>query len=227
MVLLYGHLRQGREMEVFLEYIFSMPIVAFTIPLMIMIVFWVFALIGMLDIEILDFTGDADVESTDSTGSSFLESLGLDGVPLTVAITIVEIYGFAFAYLARKFIMPLFDGVLTATAAGFVVAVHALVIALPFAAYTSRPFRKLFDIDEAVTKTDLIGTYCIVTTQTVNESFGQARAEDGMVYSVRTAPDHQIAGGSRVVLIDFNKDNDTFTVVTEAELMAMSSTQHI
>ncbi|MFT5276402.1 MAG: hypothetical protein ACI97K_002807 [Glaciecola sp.] len=212
-------------MDNFLEYIFSFPIIAFTIPLMIMIVFWLFALLGTIDIEILD--PDIETDSTDGAGSSFLESLGLDGVPLTVAITLVEIYGFVFVYLSKKFITPLFDGILSATASGFVIAIFSLVLAIPFAAYSSRPLRRVFITHEAIEKSDLIGTYCIVTTQTVNESFGQARAEDGMIYSVRAAPDHQIAGGSRVVLIDFNRDDDTYTVVTEAELMAMSSTQHI
>jgi len=212
-------------MDNFLEYIFSMPIIVFTIPLMIMIVFWLFALLGAIDIEILD--PDIDTEAADGTGSSFLETLGLDGVPLTVAITLVEIYGFVFIYLARKYIAPLFDGILTATASGFVLAIFALLLAIPFAAYSSKPLRRVFVTHEAIEKSDLIGTYCIVTTQTVTEKFGQARADDGMIYSVRTAEGNQIAGGSRVVLIDFSKTDDTYTVVTEAELMAMSSTQHI
>jgi adenine/guanine phosphoribosyltransferase-like PRPP-binding protein len=192
---------------------------------MIMIVFWIFALLGAIDIEILD--PDVEADSGDSATSSFLESLGLDGVPLTVALTLVEIYGFVFIYLAKKYISPLFDGIITATASGFVLAIFSLLLAIPFAAYSSKPLRRIFVTHEAVQKSDLIGTFCIVTTQTVTENFGQARAEDGMIYSVRTAPDHQIAGGSRVVLIDFIKENDTYIVVTEAELMAMSSTQHI
>jgi membrane protein implicated in regulation of membrane protease activity len=212
-------------MDNFLEYIFSFPIIAFTIPLMIMIVFWIFALFGTIDIEILD--PDIETESTDGAASSFLEALGLDGVPLTVAVTLVAIYGFVFVYLAKKFINPLFDGILAATASGFVITIFALILAIPFAAYTSKPLRRVFVTHEAIEKSDLIGTYCIVTTQTVTETFGQARADDGMIYSVRTTPDQQIAGGSRIVLIDFNKDDDTYIVVTEAELMAMSSSQNI
>ncbi|MFQ3206930.1 MAG: hypothetical protein ACI9IT_001075 [Glaciecola sp.] len=211
-------------MDNFLEYIFSFPIIAFAIPLMIMIVFWIFALLGKIDIAILD--PDIETESTDAARSSFLESLGLDGVPLAVAVTLIEIYGFVFVYLAKKFITPLFDGILTSIASGFVIAIFALVLAIPFAAYTSKPLRRVFVTHETIEKSDLIGIYCIVTSQTVTETFGQARAEDGMIYNVRTAPDQQIAGGSRVVLIDFNKDDDTYIVVTEAELMTMSSTQH-
>jgi hypothetical protein len=212
-------------MDQFLDTIFSFPVIFFTVPLMVMVIFWFFALLGMLDIEILDGSGETD--NADPGGSSVLETIGLDGVPLTVAITLVEIYGFAFVYMARKYIGPLFDGVLTATASGFVVAVLALIVALPFAAYTSKPLRRIFVTHEAVGKDELIGTYCIVTTQTVTETFGQARAEDGMIYSVRTAPGFQIAGGSKVALIDFNELTDTYTVVTEAELLAMSANQNL
>jgi adenine/guanine phosphoribosyltransferase-like PRPP-binding protein len=212
-------------MDNFLEYIFSFPIITFTIPLMLMIIFWIFALLGTIDVAILD--PDIETESADGSESSFLDFLGLDGVPITVAVTLIEIYGFVFVYLAKKFITPLFDGILTATASGFVIAIFALVLAIPFAAYTSKPLRRVFVTHEAIEKSDPIGTYCIVTTQTVTENFGQARAENGMIYNVRTAPDQQIAGGSRIVLIDFNKDDDAYIVVTEAELMAMSSTQHI
>jgi hypothetical protein len=210
-------------MENFIESIFSFPIIVFTIPLMIMIVFWLFALLGTIDIEIFDVDIEADNESSDGAGSSFLENLGLDGVPLTVAITLVEIYGFVFVYLARKYITPLFDGILTATASGFVIAILALIIAIPFASYTSRPLRRIFKTHEAVRKSDLIGTTCIITTQQVTDTFGQARAEDGMIYSVRTSGGQIIAGGSLVVLIDFNKHNDTYLVVTQDELMSPSS----
>lgn len=205
-------------MSDFFEYILTFPIIVFTIPLAIMGVFWFFALLGTIDIEILDF--DSDTESSDGAGSSFLESLGLDGVPLTVAITLVEIYGFVFIYLARKYITPLFDGIISATASGLILAFAALVLAIPFAAYTSKPLKRIFKTHEAVKKSDLIGTICVVTTQNVTSSFGQARSEDGMIYSVRTNSKDTIPGGATVVLIDFDALNDTYLVVTQSELMA-------
>ncbi len=211
-------------MDLFLDYIFSFPIVAFTVPLMIMIVFWIIALLGAIDIEILD--GSGDTESSEGTGSSFLESLGLDGVPLTVAITLIELYGFVFAYLAKKYISPLFDGVITATATGLIIVVLAFVVAIPLAAISSKHMRQFFTTHEAIQKSELIGTVCTVTTQTVTESFGQARAEDGMIYSVRTSPGEVIPGGSLVVLIDFDKEKDIYIVVTESELMGTHSIQH-
>ncbi|MFC3122245.1 hypothetical protein [Agaribacter flavus] len=212
-------------MDLFLSYIFSFPVIFFTIPLMIMVVFWIIALMGAVDIEILD--GSGEVDSSDSTGSSFLESLGLDGVPLTVAISLIELYGFVFAYLAKKYISPLFDNLISATASGLIIVVAAFVIAIPLAAISSKPLRQFFITHEAVKKSDLIGTLCTVTTQKVTESFGQARTEDGMIYSVRTSPGEEISGGELVVLIDFHKEKDIYIVTTESELMGSHSIQQI
>lgn len=48
-----------------------------------------------------------------------------------------------------------------------------------------------------------------------------------MIESIRTAPDNETTGDLTVVLIDFNKEKDQYMVLTEAETMATSSTQHI
>ncbi|MEP2652807.1 MAG: hypothetical protein ABJH06_12535 [Paraglaciecola sp.] len=207
-------------MELFLSEIFSFPIILFTIPLIVLMLFWLTAFAGLVDIEILDFDTDSDAEATSGT---WIESLGLDGVPLTVALTLVDLYAFAFTYLARKYLMPLLDGMLTATAVGFIVAIFAVVIAIPVAAICCKPLRKVFHTHEAVSKKDLDGVICTVATQTVTESFGQATADDGMVYTIRANVPNDLSKGSRVVLLEYSEDTDSYTVASEAEVMAMSS----
>ena len=119
------------------EYLFSLPMVVFTIPAILILVIWAFSLIGMLDLEILDsFTGG---ESEAEADNGFLAKLGLDGVPLTVALTFIDVFGLALTYLARKYLMPLLDGMLTATAIGLLIAAVALIIAIPIAALAIKP----------------------------------------------------------------------------------------
>ena len=119
--------------------------------------------------------------------------------------------------------MPLLDGMLSATAIGFIVAIFAVVIAIPIAAICCKPLRKVFHTHQAVSKKDLHGVICTVTTQTVTESFGQATADDGMVYSVRANTPNELCKGSRIVLLEFSKDTDTYSVASEADVMAMSA----
>jgi hypothetical protein len=209
------------KMEFFLNEVFSFPTIIFTIPLIVFMLFWLMAFVGLVDIEIFDI--DVDADNNADAGGGWLESLGLNGVPLTVALTLVDLYAFAFTYLARKYLMPLLDGMLTATAIGFIVAIFAVVIAVPIAALCCKPLRKVFHTHEAVSKKDLDGVICNVTTLTVTESFGQATADDGMVYAVRANTPNDLCKGSRIVLLEYSKEHDSYVVASEAEVMAMSS----
>jgi hypothetical protein len=210
-------------MELFLNEAFSFPTLIFTVPLIVFMLFWLMAFAGLVDIEIFDIDVDADNDSDAAVGG-WLETLGLDGVPLTVALTLVDIYAFAFTYLARKYLTPLFDGILSATAIGFIVAIFAVLVAIPVASICCKPLRKLFYTHEAVSKKDLDGVTCTVTTQTVTESFGQAAADDGMVYSVRANTPNDLCKGSRIILLEYSTEHDSYIVASEAEVMAMSST---
>ncbi|MCF2947105.1 hypothetical protein L0668_03235 [Paraglaciecola aquimarina] len=207
-------------MDLFLSQIFSFPTIIFTIPLIVLMLFWLLAFAGLVDIELFDF--DSDAETVGATGS-WLETLGLNGVPLTVALTLLDIYAFAFTYLAKKYLMPLLDGILTSTAIGLIIAVFAVMIAIPISALCIKPLRKVFHTHEGVAKRDLDGTICTVTTQSVTETFGQATTDDGMVFSVRAQTPNDIVKGSRIVLLEFSTEDDSYLVATQSEVMAMSS----
>lgn len=209
-------------MELFLSEAFSYPTIIFAVPLIVLMLFWLMAFAGLVDIEIFDIDVDADSD-TDAAGGSWLESLGLNGVPLTVVLTLVDIYAFAITYLARKYLTPLFDGILSATAIGFIFAVFAVVVAIPVTALCCKPLRKVFHTHQGVSKKDLDGVICTVTTQTVTESFGQATDNEGMIYSVRANTPNDLHKGSRVVLLEYSKEHDSYVVASEAEVMAMSS----
>lgn len=212
-------------MEMLSDYLFSLPMVVFTVPALLLIMIWLFTLLGMLDLEVFDLGSDVEVDtdSGSSTGGNWLSSIGLDGVPLTVAITFLDIYGLAASYLAKKYLMPLLDGILTATAAGASLALLSLVIAIPIAAICIKPLRRFFITHEGAKKNEMIGTICIVKTQTVSESFGQAVAANGMIFSIRTRSDQAIVQGDKVALLEYDALSDIYWVVGEQELLAMSS----
>jgi len=213
-------------MDVFLAEIFSFPVVIFTLPLIVLMLFWLLAFAGLVDMEIFDIDVEVDADSdasADGTSATWLESLGLDGVPLTIALTIVDIYAFAFIYLMRKYLSPLFDGILSATATGGLLAILAIVLALPISAICIKPLRRFFYTHEGVGKNHMIGYICTLTTQTVTESFGQAVTDDGQTLNVRAPIPNEMEKGTRIALIDFDAITNCYSVVTEQELMSMSS----
>ena len=212
-------------MELLEEYLFSLPMIVFTIPFLIFLCIWVISLLGLLDLEIFDaLSGDVDVEAD---GGNIFSSMGLDGVPLLVALTLVDFYGMAFTFVARKFLMPLLDGFMTGTVLGLLMAVGALVLAIPLAAICVKPLRKFFVTHEGESKNNMMGTICVVKTQTVTESFGQAEGDNGMIFSVRAQTPNSIKKGDRIALLEYDSLTDTFSITTEDELMAMSSQPHL
>ena len=71
-----------------------------------------------------------------------------------------------------------------------------------------------------------MGTFCIVKTSTVTESFGQAEGENGMIFSIRAKQPNSIKQGDRVALLEYDSVADTYSVTTEEGLYAMSSEPH-
>ena len=51
-------------MEAFFANIFSYPTVFFTVILLVLAVYWLFAILGMVDIDVLDLDMDVDLKLT-------------------------------------------------------------------------------------------------------------------------------------------------------------------
>lgn len=208
-------------METLFSEAFSWPLIVYTVPLILCAVFWLFSLLGAVDIEIFDIDFDTDGDS--DAGTNWLEKLGLSGVPLVIALTFVEFYAFIFTYMGRKFLQPFMDGIVSGIAAGTIIALVGLVIALPISAVCIKPLRRFFVTHEGERKHDLYGTKCTIMTSNVTPTFGQAQGDDGMVFSVRATEPNALKKGSRVVLLEYTKADDTYSVVAESELMSLSS----
>lgn len=183
------------------------PTVVFTIALGIVIVYWLFVLIGALDIDL--FGGDVDVDVSGAAkgvgdvltggakgGAEALHTGGdaggevggdadgdVDGGGLWHVLGLGDVP----VTISVSLITVLaWVGSLLAThylgIGGWltvVVLVVALVIALPIAALLIRPLAPVFAVREGKTNADYIGHVCTVTTGRVDNGFGQAIVEDG------------------------------------------------
>ena len=92
-------------MEAFFANIFSYPTVFFTVILLVLAVYWLFAILGMVDIDVLDLDmdvdADVDVDLEGMTGlAGLLVTLGLTGVPVTVVMTLLALLAWLLSYFA-------------------------------------------------------------------------------------------------------------------------------
>ena len=184
------------------------PTVVFTIALGIVLVYWLFVLIGALDIDL--FGGDIDVDVSGAakgigdvlTGGAkggaeaFHADAGGDAAGggdadgdfdggglwhlLGLGDVPVTISVSLITVLAWCGSLLAMHYVLGVTGwLGLVVLVVAVMIALPIAALLIRPIAPVFAVKEGKSNADYVGHACTITTGRVDDSFGQATIEDG------------------------------------------------
>jgi hypothetical protein len=218
------------------------PTVVFTIALGIILVYWLFVLLGALDIDL--FGGDADMDVSGATkgvgelvtggakaGGEALHAGGAEGAHADgdldgdgggvwhslglgdVPVTISTSLIILTAWCASLLGAHYIFG--AATWQHFVVLALAFVVALPIAALLVRPLAPIFAVKEAKTNTDYVGSTCLISTGNVGETFGQATVEDGgtvLVIQVRCDRPGKLARGDRALIIEFDRAREAYLV---------------
>ena len=185
------------------------PTVVFSIALGIVLVYWLFVLIGALDIDLFGGDVDVDVDVSGAAkgigdvltggakgGAEALHAGGdaggelggdadgdLDGGGLWHVLGLGDV---PVTISASLIIVLAWVGSLLAMhtlgIGGWwtvVVLVVAVVIALPIAALLIRPIAPVFTVREGKSNADYVGHVCTITTGRVDNGFGQAMVEDG------------------------------------------------
>jgi len=213
-------------MEAFFANIFHYPTVFFTVILLVLGVYWFFAILGMIDIDVLDLDMDADVDmDVDLEGltglAGLLVTLGLTGVPVTVVVTLLSLL----AWLVSYFVVHLFffwePGSLMGYLIGTAIVPLAIAVSIPVTAQLIKPLKPLFK--KAYTPPPekvLLGRTCNVRSTRVDEAFGEAAADlDGasLILRIRAKADAGLKRGDAVVLIEHRPEDNTYWVVPEHE----------
>lgn len=220
------------------------PTVVFTIALGVVLVYWLFVLIGALDIDLL---GGADVDmdvdlggaakgvgelitggakaggealhadgDADVDGGGLWSGLGLGAVPVTISVSLIVLAAWCGSLIGAHWI---------AGPVGWqrgLVLVAALVLALPLAALLVRPLAPVFAVREGKSNADYVGHGCTVTTGRVDDGFGQATVEDGgnvLVIQVRCDRPGRLARGDRALIIDFDPARQAYVVEPSGDLL--------
>lgn len=213
------------KMDPFYHNILSFPTIIFTIALVFSMLFWMVAILGMLDISFLDFTEmDIDSEGQPSAVSGIIMRLGLTGVPITVIVTLISLIGWFICYHLVDLVFPFIpEGVLTFLA-GIPVFISVLYVSARITALIIRPLRPLFIKMEQNVENLLMGQVAIVRTSRVDERFGEAILEDGgagLILKVRASEGNKFTRGDRVVLIEHLEKSDAFRIVSEQEFQGL------
>lgn len=209
-------------MEAFLNISLAFPTVVFSFMLAVMVVYWLIALLGLAEIELLDNLALPDSDGLQLEGlAGLLMRLGLAGIPLTIILTALVFFCWLISYYAAYLLSPLLGVGLLRYLLGAGIAVGAFLAAVPLTSLVLRPVRTLLRKAAPPASKSLLGQVGVVRSPSVTARQGYAWVEDGgagLTLQVRSATAGvEFRRGTRVVLIEYVYDMNLYRVVGEDE----------
>jgi hypothetical protein len=188
------------------------PTVVFTVLFAIVILMWVFALSGILDVTGAD-AGEGLFEGA-------LEPFGLDDVPITVVLSILAVLGWFVSVLAQIHLLGNISGT-ALVVASVLVGVGAGGVGLGLAVVAAPVLGRVFETAEAPSGRELVGRTAEIRSATVTTTSGYADAiwPDGPVSRVEVRVSRHgdvsagdLHSGDLVLLVDWDEPNNAYTV---------------
>ncbi len=216
------------EMNPFYQNIGSFPTAFYTVLLLICVLFWAGAVLGLVDLDILDFDFDSvDVggESSHTTPevlAGLLLRLGLVGVPVTVSLSILVLTGWMLCYYTVFLLFWAIPDGLLRYVAGLPVLAVTLYVAAKITSVFIKPLRPLFEKATQETIKQVLGQTAIVRTSRVDREFGEATLNDGgagLILKVRASGDDRFERGDRVVIFEKLNSENIYRVISEEEFV--------
>lgn len=210
------------------------PTVVFTIGLGIALTYWLFVLLGALDIDLLgggdgggiDLNGDGIPDIAigkgavqgdhDVGGEGVLAKLGLGVVPLTITVSLILLVGWVGSLLVMNYAGDI-------AAVKYTLLPGMLIGGILVTSVLVRPLAPVFRIREGKSNREYVGHTCTITTGSVDERFGQASIEDAggttLDIPVRCDAAAKLARGEKALIIDFDEARQAYVVEPVASIL--------
>ena len=214
-------------MSAFLQYALGFPTFIFGALLLFMLLYWLIALMGLVEVDSIDhwvlFDGSDHahgVEHSASALAGLLLKVGLGGIPLTVILTVLFLLSWLASYVLCHLVPMPQSWTLVNLASGTAVAVVALVLGFIATVLVLRPLRGIVNkIAPAEEPKVLLGRTGLVRSAVVNATQGYGSVEDGgggLNLQMRS-PERELLRGTEIVLIEHLPEHNAWRVVSKAE----------
>ncbi|MGL4435664.1 MAG: ubiquinone biosynthesis protein, partial [Giesbergeria sp.] len=169
----------------------SFPTGIYTVLLGVVLVYWLLAILGMVDFESsgidLDIEAHADA-SADDLGAiaSYVVAFGLNGVPFSIVVSLLVLVGWTLSCLAGVTLQSWIPTDILRWVAGLFILGVSAALSLVITARLVRPMRGLFVSHSAQSNASFVGQTCKVLTGVVDERQGRAEvAQRGASINIR------------------------------------------
>ncbi len=224
---------RGNIVAEFLDIIIQFPTVVFTVLLGVVIMYWMLVIMGVFDMDVLDFDFDLDVDAdvdldvdagTDvgdadahhSGISGIFAFFGLVGAPVTVITSFIVIWCWMLCLLYATYIVPIIPDLGFTWAISIVAMFVAFIASLYLTQFSIKPIQPLFEHEgKALGNKDIVGQLCEIITGKVDEKFGQARYNKdgaGLVIEVRNTSGATLKKGNKALIVGYSAEKMTYRV---------------
>lgn len=196
----------------FIDAAIGFPTVIFTGLLAIVVVYWLLAIVGLVDFESHGWDADVDVQADADAGeittlATYIVAMGLNGVPFSIVVSLIVLVTWTLACTASMALLPLVPTLPLQVAAGFALLTVSFALSIIATARLVRPLRGLFVTHAAQANASLVGRNCRVLTGSVSPRVGRAEVQQrGTGINVRVWADepNEFRRGSAARLVEYD-----------------------
>ena len=205
-------------MENFLHISFTFPTALYTGLLAIVTIYWLFSVIGFFDLDVLDVDLDVDTESNLSLLGNFLNKFRLEGVPVTISLSLIILLSWLLCFLMVYYFSAQISAEWLRVVLGLWIIILIPLLTAPLVAIIITPLKPLFKGHNAQSSYDIIGKIAIVRSSKVTTSFGEAKFNDGaagLILKIRCEYVNTLQRGDAVTLKKYNSGQHTYLVTAK------------
>ena len=208
---------------VFITKISLYPTFIFTGLVMFVTLYWVVSLLGMADMDTVEFGesgGDTNITDLPSTGffTGLMLKFGLYGVPLIIILSLISLIGWLLSYLYTSYLHQNFDSGVLYYVFGTGALIFVLVVSMWLTGIIISPIRKNIARIPQRNSANNVGKIAIVRTLSVTDKHGEAELNDGgagLILKIRSDNnDGLLKKGDRVMLVEYIHESNSYRVVS-------------
>ena len=214
-----------KDMYPFYQNISSFPTIVYSALLVICVIYWAGAVLGMFDIDFINIDADLDLNADSGyTAPDVLAGLlikfKLVGVPVVITLSLIVLFGWFISYYMVHFLLGSVENGYLRFLFGIPILGISLIAAAWLTTFAMAPFRSAFGRLTGQAKKHILGQRAIVRTSRVDANFGEAVMEDGcagLILKIRSSGNETFVKGDRVVIFEKLNDNNHYRVMSEKE----------
>ena len=211
-------------MDMFVNNIASFPTAIYTVLLGVLVCYWLSAIVGLVDLDILNMDGldlNADNGGSDVNAlAGLMIRMGLTGVPAIISLSLALLFGWLLSYYIVHYLLMSLSANWLRYLLGIAVLLMTFYLGMLITSYLIRPLRGLFKTAIYETTQHMLGQSVVVRTSRVDNEFGEAVFNNGgadMIVKIRSIDEERFKQGDRVVLFEKIGDGSLYRVMSETE----------